>query len=59
MFQKLRSRLSNLSDSDDELKAENQTELTSKEIDFVRNTWSLLRNDIARFKFLGGELFVR
>ncbi|KAH9501365.1 uncharacterized protein LOC124497075 [Dermatophagoides farinae] len=65
MFQKFKRRFSTnltvpniLQGSNDSL-FDDQPDLSEKEIQLVRETWTLLRNDLAGFKFLGAELFIR
>lgn len=60
MFQKLIQRFS-MHDSSfcETLLQNNEEELSIKEIELVRQTWSILRNDIAGFKLLGAEIFIR
>ncbi|OTF78022.1 hypothetical protein BLA29_015485 [Euroglyphus maynei] len=64
MFQKFKRRFStNLtipnSESPDSLFNDDNDDLSEREIQLVRYTWTILRNDRAGFKFLGAELLVR
>ncbi|XP_027196289.2 uncharacterized protein LOC113790785 [Dermatophagoides pteronyssinus] len=67
MFQKFKRRFSTTltipnseQESSDSLQInDNEIELSEKEIQLVRDTWTVLRNDLAGFKFLGAELLVR
>lgn len=67
MFQKFKRRFSTTltipnseQESSDSLQIDdNEIELSEKEIQLVRDTWTVLRKDLAGFKFLGAELLVR
>lgn len=53
MFQNLKRRF--LSTPTDDV----DVRLSEKEIVLIRQTWSVLRDDIANFKFTGADLFIR